>query len=80
MGLHAHADKVTLDKAEAYAHRFFLQNGQQLSSRSDQLELAWQGTGSATRVGGGASPAFYVFNRGNHNGFVIISGYSLIIY
>ena len=37
-----------------------------------RLQLVWDGESTTTR--GGSSPAFYVFNRMDSDGFVIISG------
>ena len=66
----ASAQNLSETQAQDYARRFFVQSGQPVT-RSSDLTLVWDGEETATR--GGESPAFYVFNRGENQGFVIIS-------
>ena len=66
------AGNISLQQAEAYAKRFFSQSASPLSLNSG-LQLVWKGENRQSR-NKQDSPAFYVFNRGNKNGFIIISG------
>ncbi len=66
----AFADSVTQEQALAKAMQFFT-NG--TSTRTaPRLEMIWDGETAATRST--TAPAFYVFNRTDAAGFVIIAG------
>ena len=71
LALVANAENVSVKQAEMYAMRFFGQHKQY--SRGTNLKLVWEGGAYRSR-NGSDSPAFYVFNRENNKGFVIISG------
>ena len=66
------ADNVPVDKAQAFAIKFFNANSLTRST-SSQVDLVWTGESELTRSQD-AAPAFYVFNRIDNPGFVIISG------
>lgn len=65
------AEKVSQRQAEEYALSFFSRRIKS-PSKSAPLQLVWEGNQPSSRKGD--TPAFYVFNRGNNEGFVIISG------
>ena len=65
------ADNVTVGQAESLAINFF-KTGAQTRSASPQVQLVWNSEGTATRST--ESPAYYVFNRTDENGFIIVSG------
>ena len=67
----ASADKVSQEQASKWAHQFFHQQG---GSRAvgASLEMVWNGLDGSARATG--DPAFYVFNRTDKEGFVIVSG------
>lgn len=67
-----YADNVSVEQAQALATDFFKVNVQTRSA-SPQLQLVWDGEDVQTRVAG-TVPAFYVFNRTDGNGFVIVAG------
>ena len=71
MNASAYAEKVSQSKAKEYAVSFFRQQKKTFSSDAS-LVLVWEGEHRQSRSGD--SPAFYVFNRGNNEGFIIISG------
>ena len=60
-----------MEQARKVAMSFFCET---IRSRGGipRLQLVWDGASTTTR--GGSSPAFYVFNRMDSDGFVIISG------
>ena len=60
-----------MEQARKVAMSFFCET---IRSRGGipRLQLVWDGESTTTR--GGSSPAFYVFNRMDSDGFVIISG------
>lgn len=62
------AGPVSVDKARSVARTFFYGNG---PAPASELELVWDGVTVKTK--GAASPAFYIFNRGE-DGFVMVSG------
>lgn len=64
------ADSVSVEEAHAKAVRFF--TGSVETRTAPQLELVWDGEPATTRSG--AEPAFYIFNRNDNPGFVIIAG------
>ena len=69
------AEIVTESQAEATASRFF--NGATSKySRANNLplKLVWNGLPKSSRTTNNDIPAFYVFNRGKDQGFVIVSG------
>ena len=65
------AENVNQQKAEEWAVKFF---EQQTRTRNGgvTLQMVWNGEEGNTR--GGAQPAFYVFNRTDRPGFVIVAG------
>ena len=65
------ANEITMEQARKVAMSFFCET---IRSRGGipRLQLVWDGESTTTR--GGSSPAFYVFNRMDSDGFVIISG------
>ena len=68
------ADIVPVEQAKnAAAHFFQLEEGRAHRSTDKSLRLVWQGTNKTGRSVSSA-PTFYVFNHGNNQGFVIISG------
>lgn len=67
-----YADSVSVEQAQALAANFFNVNAQTRSA-SPQIQLVWDGERVETRAAGTA-PAFYVFNRTDSNGFVIVAG------
>ena len=70
-----HAEVISEQQAYEVAARFF-NTGTSRDSRSAQLPLkmVWEGTTKTSRGTGSEAPAFYVFNRGDHQGFVIVAG------
>ena len=69
------ADNVSQEKAEQWAVRFFEQKAQARSG-GVQLRMVWNGEEGTSR--GSAQPAFYVFNRTDRPGFVIVAGDDLV--
>lgn len=67
----AHAEKISQQQAKDYALSFFSRQSRS-SSPNAMLKLVWEGNQKQSRTT--ETPAFYVFNRGNEEGFVIISG------
>lgn len=65
------ADNVTVEQAQSLATHFF-QASAQTRSISPQVQLVWNGEELNTRTS--AEPAFYVFNRTDEKGFIILSG------
>ena len=58
----------SLNDAQAVANKFFTSNahnGLKMTTRAPQLKLAY--------TANQAEPAFYVFNNGDDNGFVVVS-------
>lgn len=66
----ASADSVNQEQALAKAVQFFSQSPQTRTTPS--FELIWDGESAATRST--TEPAFYIFNRTDATGFVIIAG------
>ena len=67
-----YAERVPIDQALEAATNFSKQiSGLQLRS-SQYMQLAY--TAKSELRFGGDNTYFYVFNRGNNNGFIIISG------
>lgn len=64
-------ESLSEEQAFATACKFF-QNDQQSTTRSSQLYLVWDGEDFNTRSIS-SQPAFYVYNRGENQGFVIVS-------
>lgn len=75
-----HADQVSVGEAEQVARQFFSQSGVRTKGAQAQslpLKLVWTGSNHALRTAARAADSqatFYVFNRGDNQGFVIISG------
>lgn len=68
------ADNVTVEQAKSLATNFFKSSAQTRStSTSPQIQLIWNGEDASTRSTG-TEPAFYVFNRTDQKGFIIVSG------
>lgn len=72
-----YAESITASQAEITAHRFFESQAHALqaagtTTASTDLRLVWKGPGRTSRTT--AEPPFYVFNRGEKQGFVIIAG------
>lgn len=76
MSLCGQAESITPAQAEAAARRFFLSDQSTLSTgaHAAPLRLVWQGPGRTSRAT--AEAPFYVFNRGENEGFVVIAGES----
>lgn len=66
------ADNVPVDRARSVAEAF-LASGPTTRGGAPTLELVWDGETAATRAAG-AAPAFWVFNRTDRPGFVVIAG------
>ena len=72
-----HADQVSVDQAELVAQQFFGIDGRStkaLGKQVPELKLVWTGQTKTGRAVAEAAPTFYVFNRGNNEGFVVIAG------
>ena len=69
------AEEVSLPKAQRWAQSFF---SNQLGSRgaSVKLSMVWDGEDAHSR--GNGHPAFYVFNREDQRGFVVVSADDLV--
>lgn len=65
------ADNVTVGQAQSLAVDFF-KTSAQTRGASPRLQLVWNGEETGTRASG--EPAFYVFDRTDQEGFVIVSG------
>lgn len=65
------ADNVTVEQAQSLAVDFF-KTSAQTRGASPQIQLVWNGEEVGTRTLG--EPAFYVFDRIDQEGFVIVSG------
>lgn len=69
------AKVVSESQARAKAQQFF-QQGAETRATLPVLRLEWNGEDASTRQTG--EPAFYVYNRTDHPGFVVISGDDLV--
>ena len=65
------ADNIPVGQAQELAADFFKVNAQTRNA-SPQLQLVWDGEDATTRSN--EEPAFYVFNRTDAPGFVIVAG------
>lgn len=65
------ADNVTVEQARSLALNFLRTNAQTRGT-SPQVRLVWNGEDASTRTT--EEPAFYVFNRTDDSGFIIVSG------
>lgn len=65
------ADNVTVEQAQSLALSFLRTNAQTRGT-SPQVRLVWNGEDTSTRTT--EEPAFYVFNRTDDSGFIIVSG------
>ena len=65
------AEEIPVEKAKAVATKFF-QTGVRTRAASPQLQLVYDGESPATRTS--QAPAYYVFNRTDAQGFIIIAG------
>lgn len=65
------ADNVTVEQAQSLALSFLRTNAQTRGT-SPQVRLVWNGEDASTRTT--EEPAFYVFNRTDDSGFIIVSG------
>lgn len=71
----AKAENVTQDKAAEMAKTFFANQNKLRSENTDiKLKLVWCGKNENQLRSEGITPSFYVFNRTDSPGFVIISG------
>lgn len=70
------ADNISVEQAQELASDFFKVNGHTRNS-SPQLQIVWNGEETATRSSNDA--AFYVFNRTDAPGFVIIAADDIAI-
>ena len=71
----SHAEVITEGQAEATAYRFFTgSTGRQSRASNVPLKMVWNGLTKTARTATNEIPSFYVFNRGDDQGFVIISG------
>ena len=66
------AENITLQQAEKFAVQFFNNHAASRNASSARLQMVWDGETAESRSSG--SPAFYVFNRTDQAGFVIVSG------
>ena len=72
-----YADIVPVDRAEEAAQHFFSHNVVQTKQKgmtNAKLKLVWPADVRTSRSALQDAPSFYVFNHGNQEGFVIISG------
>lgn len=67
------ADNVTVERATLLAKKFFKKNVDTRSTVEPQIKLVWDGETAETRGTSVEEPAFYVFNRTDQPGFVIVS-------
>ena len=67
------AEVVTQTVAEELASRFFQGDHRLTRGATPPLKLVWKGQTKMSR-GATEAPAFYVFNRGENGGFVIVAG------
>lgn len=65
------ADIITIEQAQNIALKFFNNSGQTRSGNA-QIQMVWDGEDGKTR--NNQEPTFYVFNRTDYPGFVIVSG------
>ena len=72
------AEQVEVARAEALARRFFLQGSALRSTNDLGLQLVWCGQEGKLRASTEA-PAFYVYNRTDAPGFIIISGDDAVV-
>ena len=66
------AENISIKQAEDFALAFFQQHARSRSITHEQLQMVWDGEETQSR--NNAAPAFYVFNRTDQPGFVIVSG------
>ena len=67
-----HAEVISESQAHQIALDFF--NVSPSRSVALPLKMVWDGQEKAARATAASRPAFYVFNRGENQGFVIVSG------
>ena len=67
------ADNVTVERASLLAKKFFKKNVDTRGAVEPQLKLVWDGETAETRAASAEEPAYYVFNRTDEPGFVIVS-------
>ena len=72
------AEQVEVARAEALARRFFLQGSALRSTNDLGLQLVWCGQEGKLRASTEA-PAFYVYNRTDAPGFIIIAGDDAVV-
>ena len=72
------AEQVEVARAEALARRFFLQGSALRSTNDLGLQLVWCGQEGKLRASTEA-PAFYVYNRTDAPGFIIVSGDDAVV-
>lgn len=66
------AENITLQQAEKFAAQFFNTHAASRNASSARLQMVWDGETTDSRSSN--SPAFYVFNRTDQAGYVIVSG------
>lgn len=66
------AENVPMKQAQDFARTFFEQHTPNRSASSPQLQMVWDGEDNQSRSN--SIPAFYVFNRTDRPGFVIVAG------
>ena len=72
-----YADQVPVGEAERVAQQFFGQHPVTVKGQhtgNETLKLVWQGRAKQSRSTAQGMPTYYVFNRGDNKGFVVISG------
>ena len=70
-----YAREVPLSEAKTWAHKFF-QDQAGTRSNNVQLSMIWDGEDFSSRTN--SHPTFYVFNRDDQAGFVIVAGEDLV--
>lgn len=73
MGTSLQAKQIDVNKAKNIAEKFFQQQSLTRASGND-LRLAYTATDDATTRSATAAKLFYVFDRGESNGFVVVAG------
>ena len=73
--LASNAEVISEEQAMDIAAQFF-NDGKAKATRSTllPLKMVWNGQSKSSRTVSSGAPAFYVFNRGENQGFIIVSG------
>ena len=73
------AEAISESRAAATAARFFAGEAPRYSrSTALPLKLVWKGQSKTGRGATSATPAFYIYNRGDNQGFVIVAGDNVV--